>query len=179
MSISSSSRGRDDPHWDVFSHHHVTFWIWATLYFTTPFLGFGTWLSNRRTAGVPAAEQLRLSRPARWVVGLVGFVALVQGLVMFVAPGLVAPFWPWSVTPLSCRVIGAIFCLGCAGLVVFTDPRWSTLKLVLQVEMIMVTLILVAALGAATEFDSHNAMTWLLGGGSLRSLAARSTSVWL
>ena len=98
---------------------------------------------------------------------------------MFVAPGLVAPFWPWSVTPLSCRVIGAIFCLGCAGLVVFTDPRWSTLKLVLQVEMIMVTLILVAALGAATEFDSHNAKTWLLGGGSLRSLAARSTSVWL
>ena len=89
---------------------------------------------------------------------------------MFVAPGLVAPFWPWSVTPLSCRVIGAIFCLDCAGLVVFTDPRWSTLKLVLQVEMIMVTLILVAALGAATEFDSHNAMTWLLGGGSLRSL---------
>jgi len=116
-------------HWDVFSHQHVTFWIWATLYFTTPFLVFGAWLANRRTAAVPAAEELRLSRPARWVVGVIGFLALVQGLVMFLAPGLVAPFWPWSVTALSCQVIGAMFCLGVAGLVVLTDPRWRTIKL--------------------------------------------------
>jgi hypothetical protein len=83
-------------HWDVFSHQHVTFWIWATLYFTTPFLVFGAWLANRRTAAAPAAKELRLSRPARWVVGVIGFLAPVQGLVMFLAPGLVAPFWPWS-----------------------------------------------------------------------------------
>ena len=24
-------------HWETFSHHHATFWIWAALYFTTPF----------------------------------------------------------------------------------------------------------------------------------------------
>ena len=133
MSISSSSRGRDDPHWDVFSHHHVTFWIWATLYFTTPFLVSGPgWL----TGALLLCRLLRSFASAGLLGGWLGslVLALVQGLVIFLAPGLVAPFWPWSVTPLSCRVIGAIFCLGCAGLVVFTDPRWSTLKLVLQVE---------------------------------------------
>ena len=103
--------------WDVFNHRHVTFWVWATLYFTTPFLVFAAWLANRRVAGVPAADELRLSPLAKWVIGVIGSWALIQGLVMFVAPGLVVPFWPWSVTALSCRVIGAIFSLGVAGLV--------------------------------------------------------------
>jgi hypothetical protein len=152
-------------HWEVFNHRHVTFWVWATLYFTTPFLVFAAWLANRRVAGVPAADELRLSLVARWMVGVIGVLALIQGLVMFVAPGLVAPFWPWSVTELSCRVIGAIFCLGSAGFVVFIDPRWSTVRLLFQVEMIMVTLMLVAALRAVPELDPHKALTWLLGGG--------------
>ena len=165
-------------HWDVFSHQHVTFWIWATLYFTTPFLVFGAWLANRRTAAVPAAEELRLSRPARWVVVVIGFLALVQGLVMFLAPGLIAPFWPWSVTALSCRVIGAMFCLGVAGLVVLTDPRWRTIKLLFQVEMIMVTLMLFAAFRAVPEFDPHNGLTWLLGGGFVAILAG-SIYLWV
>ncbi|HEX7211056.1 MAG TPA: hypothetical protein VF241_09075, partial [Propionibacteriaceae bacterium] len=32
-------------HWRVFNHRHVTFWLWAALYFTTPFLVFGAWLA--------------------------------------------------------------------------------------------------------------------------------------
>jgi hypothetical protein len=39
--------------------------------------------------------------------------------------------------------------------VVFADPRWSTTQLLLQVEMIMVTLMAVAALRAMSEFDPH------------------------
>ncbi|HEY3437318.1 MAG TPA: hypothetical protein VGK35_06485, partial [Actinotalea sp.] len=35
-------------HWDKFNHQHVSFWTWATLYFTTPFLVVGAWLANRR-----------------------------------------------------------------------------------------------------------------------------------
>jgi len=165
-------------HWDVFNHQHVTFSIWATLYFTTPFLVFGAWLANRRVAGVPAVDDLRLSRPAKWAAGAIGLLALSQGLFMFVAPGLVAPLWPWPVTALSCRVIGAIFCLGCAGLVALTDPRWSAVKLLLQVEMIMVTLMLFAAFRAAPEFDLHNGLTWLLGGGFVAILVG-SVYLWV
>jgi len=164
-------------HWETFSHHHATFWIWATLYFTTPFLVLGAWLANRRVARVRGADELRLSPPIRWLVGIVGLLALVQGLIMFVAPGLVMPFWPWSLAVLSCRVVGAIFCLGSAGLVVFTDPRWSSLELLIQVEMIMVALILVAALYAAHEFDPDKALTWVLGGGFVAVLVG-SLYLW-
>jgi hypothetical protein len=125
-------------HWGVFNHQHVTFWIWATLYFTTPFLVFGVWLANRRFAAAPVAGELRLSSLAQWIVGVIGLLALAQGLIMFLAPGLVTPFWPWSLTALSSRVTGAIFCLGVAGLLVLIDPRWSAVKLLFHVEMIMV-----------------------------------------
>ena len=164
-------------HWGTFSHHHAAFWIWALLYFTTPFLVFGAWLANRRVAGVPTTEELRLSPVTRWLIGIVGLLALVQGFIMFVAPGLVIPFWPWPLAALSCRVVGAIFCLGSAGLVVFTDPRWSAVRLLLQVEMIMVALILVAALRAGPEFDPDKVLTWPLLGGFVAILAG-SLYLW-
>jgi hypothetical protein len=108
------------------------------------------------------------------VLGVVGSLALIQGLVMFVASGLVAPSWPWSLTALSCQVIGAIFCLGGAGLLLVTDPRWSTVKLLLQVEMIMVTLMLVAALRAVPEFDPYKALaSWRPAIDGLRGWVAR------
>jgi len=135
-------------HWDKFNHHHVAFWLWAGLYFTTPFLVMGAWLANRRFASPAGVDESRLGGVARWTVGLVGLLALVQGAVMFLAPAQVIAIWPWMLTPLTCRVVGAIFCLGSAGIGVLVDPRWSSVKLMLQVEALMVTLMLIAALRA-------------------------------
>jgi hypothetical protein len=78
-------------HWDRFNHGHVAFWLWAGLYFTAPFLVFGGWLANRRIAAPPRADELRLGALARWVVGLIGLLALVQGIVMFLTPARVIP----------------------------------------------------------------------------------------
>jgi hypothetical protein len=162
--------------WRVFNHRHVTFWLWAALYFTTPFLVFGAWLANQRAARTPATNELRLGRTAQWVIGLVGLLALVQGLVMFVAPQLMIPFWPWSLTPLTCRVIGAIFCLGVAGL--GADPRRCSLTILLEVELIMIPLMLVAALRALRELHPHRVLTWLLGGG-LVAVVVGSVYLWV
>jgi hypothetical protein len=88
--------------------------------------------------------------------------ALLQGVVMFAAPPLVLPYWPWLLTPLTCRVLGAVFCLGVAGIAVLADPRWTAVKLMLQVAMLMITLILIAAVRAAPEFDTNQPLTWIL-----------------
>ena len=55
--------------------------------------------------------EARLGGVARWIVALIGLLALVQGIVMFLTPPQVIAIWPWTLTPLTCRVIGAIFCL--------------------------------------------------------------------
>jgi hypothetical protein len=73
-------------HWDKFNHAHVAFWLWAGLYFTAPFLVFGGWLANRRFAAPACPDEARLGLVARWVVALIGLLALVQGIVMFSRP---------------------------------------------------------------------------------------------
>ncbi|MDQ4132599.1 MAG: hypothetical protein M3179_05185, partial [Actinomycetota bacterium] len=35
-------------HWDRFNHDHVSFWAWALLYFSTPFLLPWLWVRNHR-----------------------------------------------------------------------------------------------------------------------------------
>ena len=95
---------------------------------------------------LPAADEIRLSPLARWVLGVDGSLALIQGLVMFVAPG---------------RILLAV-----------ASAALSCVKLLLQVEMIMVTLILVAAFPVVPEFDPHKRLTWWLGGGFLAILAS-------
>ena len=75
--------------------------------------------------------------------------------------------WPWTLTPLTSRVLGAIFMLGIAGLGVLTDPRWTAARLMLQVQVIMLALILVAAARAHADFDGSKPLTWLLLGGFL------------
>lgn len=152
-------------HWDKFNHRHVAFWLWAGLYFVAPFLVIGCWLANRRFAAPAGVDERRLGVVARWIVGLIGLLALVQGIVMFVVPTKVMAIWPWMLTPLTCRVVGAIFCLGSAGIGVLVDPRWTTVKLMLQVEVLMVVLMLIGAVRARAEFDSGRPVTWLMLGG--------------
>jgi hypothetical protein len=164
-------------HWDKFNHQHVSFWTWATLYFTTPFLVVGGWLANRRFEAAAGPEEPRLGTVARALVGLVGLLALGWGIVMFLAPAAVIGIWPWTLTPLTCRVIGAIFCLGSAGIGVVVDPRWSAVRLMLQVETLMVALMLVAAVRARSELDTGRPLTWLMAVGFVAVLAG-SGSLW-
>lgn len=152
-------------HWDKFNHGHVAFWLWAGLYFAAPLLVLGGWLANRRFAAPAGVDEARIGAVARWIVGLIGLLALVQGIVMFLAPTQVIAIWPWTLTPLTCRVVGAIFCLGSAGIGVLVDPRWTTVRLMLQVEALMVALILIGALRARAEFDTGRPLTWLMLGG--------------
>ena len=164
-------------HWDKFLHSHLAFWLWAGLYFTTPFLVIGAWLANRRYAAPPAAGDVLLRPAERWVIAVVGLAALVTGAVMFLVPSTVIDLWPWPLTPLTCRVIAAVFCLGGAGVGTLLDPRWSSLRLMLQVEVVMLVLILVAAVRARDEMISGRALTWPLLVGLLAMLAG-SAYLW-
>ncbi|GAA2482138.1 hypothetical protein [Terrabacter carboxydivorans] len=163
-------------HWDRFNHGHLAFWLWAALYFTAPFLVVATWGANQRVAAPPRPEEVCVGPVARVVVATGAGLALVQGLVMFVLPSLMIPVWPWLLTPLTCRVVGAVFCLGSAGLVVLVDRRWVRLRLMVEVEVVMLALILVGMLRARGDLYPDRPLTWLLLGGFIATLVA---SLWL
>jgi hypothetical protein len=147
-------------HWDKFHHRHVAFWLWAGLYFTTPFLVAYVYLRNRRH-DVPAADgELRIPSTAARIIGVVGALALATGLSLFVAPATAIPYWPWQLTPLTGRVMGAVFCLGLAGVGAFVDRRWTSARIPLQVAFVMLVLILIAGVRAHAELAAGNVFTW-------------------
>lgn len=165
-------------HWDKFNHRHVAFWVWTALYFLAPFLVFAAWVANRRFEAASDPHDAVLGNASRVIIAVVGLLALATGIAMFLAPAEVIPIWPWLLTPLTCRVIGAIFSLGSALIVVLPDPRWTTLRLMLQVEVIMLVLILAAALRARGEFYTDRPLTWTLLGGFLAILAGSAYLWW-
>ena len=158
-------------HWQKFLHDHVAFWLWAGLYFTAPFVVIGAWFSNRHYAAPRRDGDVLLGRVESGLVALVGLVALGQGVVMFVRPSAVIDLWPWPLTALTCRVIGAVFCLGCAGIRSWPDPRWSSIRVMVQVEGVMLALMLLAAVRAHDEMIAGRALTWPLLVGALLTLA--------
>jgi hypothetical protein len=135
-------------HWNKFRHGHFAFWLWVLLYFTTPFLIVLVWLRNRRH-DVPAyADELLLSNLAARVIAAIGVLALVWGLFLYLLPAAAMAMWPWSLTPLTARVLGAVTCLGLAGIGALFDWRWSSARLPFQVAGVMLTAMLVAGVRA-------------------------------
>jgi hypothetical protein len=70
-------------HWDKFNHRHVAFWLWAFLYFTTPFLVLWVWWRNR-AYDRPTASDARLLAPlAARAIGAFGGLAMATGIFLF------------------------------------------------------------------------------------------------
>jgi hypothetical protein len=136
--------------------------LWAALYFTTPLLVLYVYQRNRsHDAPVTGADLLLPMTTAR-IIGAVGVLALATGLFLFFAPATAISLWPWLLTPLTTRVLGAIFCLGLAGIGALSDRRWSSAQVPLQTAFVMVVMILISGARAHAEFDAGNALTWML-----------------
>jgi hypothetical protein len=147
-------------HWGKFNHDNPAFWVWSALYFAAPLLVLGAWLANRRYADDVRRVDDLLAPSVRGVVAAIGMLALVTGTAMFISPSTFLDLWPWTLTPLSCRTLAAVWCLGGAGIGAWRDARWSTLRRMLEVEMVMVALMLLAALRAHDQLDSGKPLAW-------------------
>jgi len=152
-------------HWGKFNHHHVAFWLWAGLYFSTPFLVFWVYARNRPEDPPADPGDLLLPLPAARALAVVGGLALGTGAFLFLVPAAAIAIWPWSLTPLTARVLGAVFCLGLAGLGAPLDRRWHTARIPFEVAGIMLVLMLIAGVRAHAQLDPGNPLTWLLAAG--------------
>ena len=159
-------------HWDKFLHTRVAFWLWAGLYFTTPFLVFWVWAVNRRRDAPAAPSDLLLPAGTSRIIAVAGGLSLLTSAFLFLLPGPAATIWPWPLTPLTSQVMGAIFALGIAGLGAPLDRRWTTARTLLQVAALMLALIILAGARASSELDAANPLTWLLTAGFAAVLSA-------
>ena len=155
-------------HWDRFNHTHISFFAWTGLYFTTPFIVSVVWWRNRTQdpGQLDPEDDVIIPIWIRGGLGLVGAVTLMVSLLLFFQPTLMIGIWPWALTPLTARVVGAMFALpGLVGLGIAVDERWTAARLILQSQIFSIALILVASTLAWGEFDSLKLGTGLFVGG--------------
>jgi hypothetical protein len=162
-------------HWDRFTHGHISFVTWAVLYFTTPFLVIATWLRNQRTdpGTLDPENDLRFPQGPRYAIGALGVITLAISALLFVDPALMISAWPWSLTPLTARVVGGMFALpGVLGLYMAVDGRWSSARIMLQSQIVSIAFIVLAMLLCWSDFNTANVVTWLFAGGMVFLLIA-------
>jgi hypothetical protein len=153
-------------HWDRFTHGHIAFWTWATLYFVAPFLVLGAWLSNRiRAADARSSGDPTIPLPVRLALGVAGILVGALGVLLFVAPEAFIPAWPWKLSPLTARVVSAILGMqGVAFVGIALDRRWSVASVMFEAELLTVPLIVLAAVRAHADFSSAATLYGVVGG---------------
>lgn len=161
-------------HWENFNHAHHTFFLWVVLYAVTPLLVPAVWAINRRTdPREPTPDEARLPRVVRVIGGSLAVVVTVSAVVLFVVPELMIGAWPWTVSPLTARVLAGWFALfGVVNGAIALDPRWSASRIPFQSQLLGFGLVLIGVARYWDNFDTSNVLTWgVVGGMALYLLA--------
>ena len=150
-------------HWDKFNHGTLPFFAWSSLYFTTPFIVFALWLRNRgQDTNQFDTNDTAIPQTLRFVIGAVGVTTLAVAIFLFLNPALMIQLWPWTLTPLTSRVMAAMFSLpGIVGLGMAMDSRWSSAQIILQSQGFSILLILIAVFRTRADFDWSTPGSWL------------------
>jgi hypothetical protein len=148
-------------HWDRFNHGHPSFWGWTALYAVTPFLVGALWLGNGGWPGRAARPEAEIALPARVALGTLGGAAFAAGLVIFVSPGLAVAHWPWDVTPLTARVVGAFTALNVGWAAAAIDGRWAALRIPALSQLVGFALLLAGLVRAGGDLHGDRPATWI------------------
>ncbi len=154
-------------HWDKFTPGHISFITWAGIYFLTPFLVFAAWWFNRPAdpQQLDPGDKL-IPANLRWLLGIAGVVEVLVGLLLFFVPTWMISIWPWTLSLLTARVVGAMVILpGVAQIGMALDRRWSSARVAIESQVFSLVLILISAARAWGDFDLANIGTYLFAGG--------------
>jgi hypothetical protein len=85
----------------------VVTWLWLAVYVLVPIAMAVLWLRQRFVPGVDPARTHPLATWLRAAIGAMAVVLLVFGAALLIAPEATAAWWPWDLTALTGRAIGA------------------------------------------------------------------------
>lgn len=108
-------------HWDKFLVGTTPFYVWFASYLLPPGIFVAAYLWHQRRAGdtaallsiAPAQSDDPLPTWLYWLFIAAGVGLMLFGLVVFIFPGALIPFFPWQLTPLTARSLcGWLILLG-------------------------------------------------------------------
>lgn len=143
----------------------IAFYGWVAIYAGAPFWIAFLWWRNREADPGSQPGDLQVSQGIRNWAAALGGAALVLAAVMLAWPDGAIDEWPWDLTPLTARVLGAyVATIGVLGVVLSRDPRWSSWRVIVQTLVLFIALLLVGSVRAFDDFH-EDATTWVYLGG--------------
>ena len=82
-------------------------WAWLGVYIGVPIAMGILWIHQMRQPGIDPPRVAPLPKWLLVVLIVQGAIMLLLGFVMLFSPELIIPIWPWNLSPLTCRAIGA------------------------------------------------------------------------
>jgi hypothetical protein len=142
-------------HLDRFFVDSPRFYIWMVIYLGLPVvLPAMFWLNRRRDPG-PRPTDVMLPSVVRTALVVAGVPLLLLGLVLFLAPSMAAGFWPWQLTLLMSRVVGAwLTFIGTGALCALFERRYIAFRYFLPPAACWFTILLVGSLFHLGDFQT-------------------------
>jgi hypothetical protein len=148
-------------HTERFIWSHVATWVWIVLYalfaVATPVLS----IVHARTSAADPPPIVPLGRGLR-VFFAFGVLLAVPGLIGLIAPQTIASYWPWTLTPLTGRVVaGWLLFLAtiCAGLA--RERDWTSIRLFFPGSILAAIVLGVGIIRYWDAFTRSPIATWV------------------
>jgi hypothetical protein len=149
-------------HWDSFISENWPFWVWLVLYIATPIIVPAVWWLNRPAdPRIPAPGDRIAPSWLRFPMAAAGGFLLALSLAGLLWPDLFITIWPWTLSPLTARVMaGWHALLGAGALLLAADRRWSAWRVPMQSIAIWYGLLLVALFWHRPELGPSGLLNW-------------------
>lgn len=82
-------------------------WFWLAIYVIVPPAMLAVWIKQQRVKGEDSLRSTPLPFLMRIVLAVQSVSMIAAGIGLFIAPTVLAPFWPWKLTTLTSQAIGA------------------------------------------------------------------------
>jgi hypothetical protein len=129
-------------------------WLWLAVYALVPVWMAVLWAMQTREPGQDGPRTAPLERWQVCAMAAVAAVMLLLGALLLVAPGEVKGAWPWELTPLTARAIGAgLIGLGIASAHAAREADAERVRPVAAASIVFVTLQAIALIRYGDEVD--------------------------
>lgn len=139
-------------------------YIWLFLYIEEPL-----WMVFLLAKAPRPLNELQRRDTGSWqgvqaLLAVEAFVLIAAGGFLFFSPEFLSPLWPWTLTPLTARVMaGWPFGFAVWMVTVALMKDWEARRLGIQLNIVWLAALLVTMLLFLTEFDLSRLPTWLYG----------------
>lgn len=149
-------------HLDRFTHHSLPFAAWAAIYAVAPVGLPLLYLAQRRVDRRPPGDA-PMPRRLRVLLCCAGGAVTVAALLAFAAPQVTIDIWPWTLTPLTARIVATVMALfGSLWLSVSLRGGATAARISLEAHAVGLACLLLAAARGHGDIDWTNPLALCL-----------------